>query len=77
MSRGRRYDQDRKLNYKKVFGVLIGILVVAMMILTIINLVGRESAVRTREELSFFASFYNGKWGVINSLRRRGYFKYL
>ena len=38
MSRGKRYDSEPKLNYKKVFGVIIGISVVVMMVITIVNL---------------------------------------
>ena len=65
---GRRYDAEPKLNYKKVFGVIIGIAVVIMIIVTVINL-ARNSEGRNRNvQVSFFPSYTDGRWGVINSL---------
>ncbi|MCL2383492.1 MAG: WG repeat-containing protein [Oscillospiraceae bacterium] len=67
MRKGRRYDPEPKLNYKKVFGVIIAIAVTVMIIITIVNLVTRNSG-DDEQTVSFFASYSNGRWGVINSL---------
>ena len=34
MSRGRRYETEGKLNYQKVFAVIIAIIVIAMVVMT-------------------------------------------
>ncbi|MCL2354330.1 MAG: WG repeat-containing protein [Oscillospiraceae bacterium] len=67
MAKGKRYGDERKLNYKKVFGVLVGLVVFVMMIITIINL-ARGGRNERQEAVSFFSSYTNGKWGIINSL---------
>ena len=38
MSTGKRYDKEPKLNYKKVFGVIIALAVFIMMIILIVNM---------------------------------------
>lgn len=68
MSRGRRYDGERKLNLKKVFAVLIAFAVIIMFIIGIKKLLtpnskGEEKAVT----IKYFAVYTNNKWGVINS----------
>ena len=35
MSRGRRYETEGKLNYQKVFAVIIAIIVIAMVVMII------------------------------------------
>ena len=37
MSRGRRYETEGKLNYQKVFAVIIAIIVIAMVVMIIKN----------------------------------------
>ena len=63
MPRGRRYDDELKLNYKKVFGVIIALAVVVMMIITIVNLIrgGRDS--NRNQDLNFYSSYYSRKMG--------------
>ena len=64
MSRGKRYDPDAKLNYQKVFAVIIAIAVVIMFIFIIKNVLNeRETATKDYE---YFALYSANKWGVIN-----------
>lgn len=68
MSRGKRYNDEQKLNLKKVFAVIITIVVIVMFIIGIKNLLKKENT--TTEyftEIEYFTVFENGKWGVINS----------
>ena len=64
MSRGKRYDTEAKLNYQKVFAVLIAIAVVIMFIFIIRNVL-KERKEATRE-YEYFALYADNKWGVIN-----------
>ncbi len=65
-TRGRRYDEP-KLNIKKVFAVIIALLVVIMSIITIINLLSSGESVIKADNEKYFASFKDDKWGVINN----------
>ena len=66
MSKGKRYEEP-KLNLKKVFAVIIAIIVLIMFICIIQGLLtkGKEKGKITSE--SYFAIFDDNKWGVINS----------
>ena len=66
--RAKRYDDEKKLNYKKVFAVLVLFIVIIMFIVGIrklfttgITSTGNITAV------SYFPVYSNGKWGIINS----------
>ena len=64
MSRGRRYETEGKLNYQKVFAVIIAISVIAMVVMIIKNVfVQRE---KLNKEYEYFTAFSEDKWGVIN-----------
>jgi len=64
MSRGKRYDPDAKLNYQKVFAVIIAIAVLIMFIFIVKNVLNeRENITR---EYEYFALYSANKWGVIN-----------
>ena len=64
MSRGKRYDTEAKLNYQKVFAVIIAIAVVIMFIFIMKNVLNeREEATKDYE---YFALYAQNKWGVIN-----------
>ena len=64
MSRGRRYETEGKLNYQKVFAVIIAIIVIAMVLMIIKNLfIQRE---KLNKEYEYFTAFSADKWGVIN-----------
>lgn len=65
---GRRYNEENKLNYKKIFAVIVLIIVIIMFIVGIkklittgINSTGKISTI------SYFPVYSQGKWGVINS----------
>ena len=64
MSKGKRYEEERQLNYQKVLAVVIAIAVVVMFIFIIKNaLKGTED---TNKEYEYFALYSANKWGVIN-----------
>ena len=71
-SKGRRYDQERKLNIKKVIAVIVAIAVVIMFIVGIKTLLTTEipqpenKQTESRKELSYYPVYTNKKWGVIN-----------
>lgn len=67
MGRGRRYEQEPKLNIKKVFAVLVAIAVVIMFIFIIKGILskGEEKGKITSE--TYYTMFKDNKWGVIDS----------
>ena len=67
MSRGRRYDTEPKLNMKKVFAVIIAIVVIIMFIFIIKGLFTKESTTGKIVSKSYFTSYKDNKWGVIDS----------
>lgn len=66
MSRGRRYDEP-KLNLKKVFGVLIGFIVMIMVIVSIVKLVKNHQDINQLTATTYFTVLENNKWGVIDN----------
>ncbi|MBP3502798.1 MAG: WG repeat-containing protein [Clostridia bacterium] len=68
MSRGKRYSGEQKLNMKKVFAVIITIIVIIMFFIGINKMLKKdESTTNNFTEISYFTMYNNGKWGVINS----------
>lgn len=68
MSRGKRYDGEPKLNFKKVFAVIIAIAVIIMFVIGIKKLMTpNNSAEEKQVVLKYLAVYTDGKWGVINS----------
>lgn len=67
MSRGKRYDTEPKLNMKKVFAVIIAIIVIIMFIFIIKGLFAKETTTGKIVSKSYFASYKDNKWGVIDS----------
>ena len=67
MSSGKRYDENQKLNYKKVFGVIIAFAVFVMMIILIVNMFKNNKNKIEPNKTTYYASYENGKFGVINS----------
>ena len=66
---GKRFDEEPKLNKKKVFSVFLGIVVIIMFCLTLSKLLqdGTEITNKQNEEVDkYFAVYTNNKWGVIN-----------
>ena len=64
MSRGKRYDTEAKLNYQKVFAVIIAIAVVIMFIFIMKNVLKEREKITGDNE--YFALYAQNKWGVIN-----------
>ncbi len=68
MGRGRRYDGEQKLNFKKVIAAILFIAVVVMIIVLMINFPKKSGSGDTKNvSNSYIAVYTNGKWGVINS----------
>lgn len=66
MSRGRRYEEP-KLNMKKVFAVIIAIIVVIMFVFVIKGILTRDSEKGKIASKDYFSAFKDNKWGVIDS----------
>ena len=66
-TRGRRYDEEPKLNMKKVFAVLIAIIVIIMFIFIIKGLLSKETTTGKITTKNYFATYKDNKWGVIDS----------
>ena len=67
MSKGRRYDSEPKLNIKKVFAVIIAIVVIIMFVFILNKLLSRDTTSGTIIAKNYFASYKDSKWGVIDS----------
>lgn len=67
MSKGKRYDDEPKLNLKKVFGTLITLAVIIMIIVTINKILSKEAEKVQTEKVTYFSAYVDGKWGVINN----------
>ena len=68
MSRGKRYNGEQKLNLKKVFAVIITIIVIIMFFMGIKHILKKDkNDINNFTEISYFTAYNNGKWGVINS----------
>lgn len=66
-TRGRRYDSEPKLNVKKVVAVVIAFIVIIMFIFVIKGIVTGNKNQDEISSLSYFASFQDNKWGIIDS----------
>lgn len=66
MSKGRRYNGEEKLNYKKVVAVIAAIAVIIMFIFIIKNLVTKAKETDKTTKIGYFALYDDEKWGVIN-----------
>ena len=69
MSRsGKRYSGERKLNMKKVFAVVMAIVVVILFVMVIVKMLnGYESTKEKSFALSYYTVYENEKWGVIDT----------
>lgn len=67
MSRGRRFDPEQKLNLKKVFAVIIAIVVIIMFIVAIKTILKQDKENQISKPVKYYSVYTNGKWGVINS----------
>ena len=67
-SRGKRYNGEQKLNMKKVFSVIMAIIVIIMFVIGIKELLKGNS--KTNEKafsLAYYTIYENEKWGVIDT----------
>ena len=67
MSRGRRYDKEAKLNYKKVFAVIIAFIVIIMAIFIFKNIITKAKNTKPLEITDYFAFYKDNKWGILGS----------
>ena len=65
MSRGRRYEEP-KLNMKKVFAVILAVVVIIMSVFIIRGIFQKESTGGGISSKTYFAAYENNKWGVID-----------
>jgi len=66
VNRGRRYEEP-KLNMKKVFAVIIAIIVIVMFIFIVKGMLTKDKDQSKITSTDYFVSFQNNKWGVIDS----------
>lgn len=68
MGRGKRYtDYEPRLNYKKVFAVIIALVVVCMFVYVVNNLLSNGKDKGKMRSISYFTIFNDSKWGVMDS----------
>lgn len=65
MSRGRRYE-GRKLNMKKVFAVILALIVIIMSICIIKGILSKEEKTGGITSKTYFSAYKDNKWGVID-----------
>lgn len=67
MSRGRRYDNNNKLNIKKVIAVVMALIVIVMFVTILIKLIkSNDKTVTMNVPVGYYTIYENGEWGVIN-----------
>lgn len=67
MAKGKRYEEG-SLNYKKVFAVIIAIVVVVMFVIIVKNLIEKGKNHKNTIPVEYYALYQDKKWGVINTL---------
>ena len=67
MAKGKRYDNEPKLNMKKVFGVIIAFVVLIMIITSIVKILKNDTEEGVITTSSYYSAYTNGKWGVIDN----------
>lgn len=68
MSRGRRFDDEPKLNMKKVFATVLAVFVIILVILSIKNLFTKEKITQeVAVQTTYFTVFDDNKYGVIDN----------
>ncbi len=69
MNKGKRYEEP-KLNLKKVFAVIIAIIVVIMFIFIIKGILTKDKEQVKITSKDYFVVYQNNKWGIIDSARK-------
>lgn len=67
MSKGKRYDGEAKLNYKKVFAVIIACIVLVMVVIIIKNVLTKAKNTTPLTIVNYFALHQDNKWGILGS----------
>lgn len=66
-SRGRRFDDEPKLNMKKVWATILAVLVIVLVISSLVMaLKKRNDGLKPVQDIDYFAAYVNSKWTVIN-----------
>lgn len=66
-SRGKRYDNDPKLNIKKVLAFILAVAVIMMVFVSIKNLLTNDKEKEVVVETAYFSVIEDNKWGVIDN----------
>ena len=61
MSRGRRFDDEPKLNIKKVIATVIALIVIIMVIVSIVALFNKKEVVQVNEPVEYSIQIINGE----------------
>lgn len=67
MSRGRRYNNEPKLNIKKVIALIVAIAVIVMFVIAIKNLLKSDSSSNNLVSTTYFLINKDNKWGVMDN----------
>ena len=70
MSRGRRYDNEPKLNMKKVIAVIVAFILIIMFVVAIKSLLSSDSSASKLVSTTYFVINKDNKWGVIDNNRK-------
>ncbi|MBR3163128.1 MAG: WG repeat-containing protein [Clostridia bacterium] len=65
--RGRRYDDEPHLNYKKVIAVILVLLVIVMIIFMIKRILAKGKEAGRITSASYYALYTDNKWGIIDN----------
>ena len=65
--RGRRYDNEPHLNYKKVIAVILVLVVIVMIIFMIKKILSQGKETGKITSASYYSLFTENKWGIIDS----------
>lgn len=66
MSKGKRYEEP-KLNMKKVFAVIIAVIVLIMCVVMLQGILSKDDKQGKVVSKDYFAAYDNNKWGIIDS----------
>ena len=67
MSKGKRYSNEGQLNYKKVFAVIMAIIVIIMFIIIINKSLKEEEIGENTKMVDYYALYQNNAWGIVDT----------
>ena len=65
MSKGKRYNNEGQLNYKKVFAVIIAVVVIIMFIFIMTEAISKEK--KETKAVDYYALYADNAWGIVDS----------